>query len=74
MKKYIKDLAYRTGMTYAETVAGLAAANGFDLLSLSAWKVAAVAALPAAATVIKGALARFVGNRDQAALIDTQKG
>lgn len=71
--RYVKDLAYRTTATYVETVAGLAAANGFNLLDLSAWKVAAVSALPAAATVIKGGLAKFVGNPDQASLVDTTK-
>lgn len=72
--KFVKDLAYRTAATYVEAVAGLAAANSFNLLDLSAWKTAAVASLPAAAAVIKGALARFVGNPDQASLVDTSKG
>jgi hypothetical protein len=71
--KFLKDLAYRTAATYVETVAGLAAANGFNLLDLSAWKTAAVAGLPAAAAVIKGSLAKFVGNPDQASLVDTTK-
>lgn len=72
--KYLKDLAYRTVATYLETLAGLTTAAGFGWLDLGAWKAAAVAAAPAAYTVVKGALARFVGNSDQAALVDTQKG
>lgn len=73
MRTYLKDLAYRTAATYLETLAGLTTAAGFGWLDLGAWKAAAVAAAPAAYTVVKGAIARWVGNPNQAALIDTTK-
>jgi len=71
VETYFKDLLYRTVATYVETVLGLVTAIGFDVLDMSAWKAAAVAGLPAAFTVLKGGLAYFVGNSEQAALINT---
>lgn len=71
MGTYFKDLAYRTVATYVETVLGLVTAIGFDVLDMSAWKAAGVAALPAAFAVVKGGMAYFVGNQQQAALVNT---
>ncbi|MBO1414256.1 holin [Streptomyces sp. FH025] len=69
MRKFTIDLAERTVATYAAAFLGLLLANGFDLTSITALKAAAVAALPAALTVVKGAVATFVGDPKSAALL-----
>ncbi|MFE6050538.1 holin [Kitasatospora sp. NPDC056446] len=69
MRKFIIDLVERTVATYAVAFLGLLLADRFDLASLGALKAAAVAALPAALTVVKGAVATFVGDPDSAALL-----
>lgn len=69
--KYLKSLAELVVVTYATTLAGLLAADGFDYLSVGAWKAAAVSALPAAVAVVYGAFAKLVGNRDSAVAVDT---
>jgi len=73
MKKLLIDLAERTAATYAVTFLGLLVADGFDLTSVSALRASAVAAIPAALTVIKGALASFVGDPNSAALLPRQR-
>lgn len=70
---YFKDLAYRVVMTYLQTFAGLVTASGFGWLDLGSWRAAALAAVPAAYAVIKGAVARFVGDRATAALVRTAR-
>lgn len=69
MGQYVKDLADRVFWTYVQSVAGLATAAGFDVLSLSAWKVAAVASLPAGYTLVKGIIAGFVNDPNTATFI-----
>ncbi|MFI9722212.1 holin [Streptomyces sp. NPDC052396] len=66
-KKVLIDIAERTLAAYVTTFLGLILADGFDLTSVSALKAAAIAALPAALSVIKGALGRFIGDKDSAA-------
>ncbi|MFJ6616688.1 holin [Kitasatospora sp. NPDC091335] len=73
MRKLIIDLVERTVATYAVAFLGLLLADGFDLTSISALKAAGVAALPAALTVLKSAVASFVGDPNSAALITRQR-
>jgi len=73
MPRYLLDLAERTAATYATTYLGLLLATGFDLTNVGALKAAAIAALPAALTVIKGALSTFVGDPGTAAMLPRQK-
>ncbi|MFE6871503.1 holin [Kitasatospora sp. NPDC057692] len=69
MRKFIVDLTERTVATYAAAFLGLLLADTFDLTSISALKAAAVAALPAALSVLKGAVATRVGDPASAALL-----
>jgi hypothetical protein len=69
MSRFLLDLAERTVATYAVSLLGLLLADGFDLTSVGAVRAAAVAALPAALTVIKGAVATFVGDPTSAAML-----
>lgn len=67
MRVFLVDLVERTAATYAAAFIGLLLAGGFDFTSLSAWQAAAVAALPAAVTVVKGGLGSLIGDRWSAA-------
>lgn len=69
MHRYLLDLAERTLATYVVAFLGLLLAGGLDMLSLGSVRAAAVAAIPAALAVIKGAVAKLVGDRDSAALL-----
>ncbi|MFB7124256.1 MULTISPECIES: holin [Streptomycetaceae] len=69
MRKLIVDLVERTVATYAVAFLGLLLADKFDLTSIGSLKAAAVAALPAALTVLKGAVATRIGDPDSAALL-----
>lgn len=70
--KYLKSLAELVLVTYATAFLGLLAADGFDLTSISALKAAAVASLPAAVSVLYGAVAKLKGNQDSALSVDTR--
>ncbi len=72
MKRYTKDLTERVFWTFAQGVAGTVTATGFNLIDPQGWKMAAVAALPAAYAVIKGGIAKFVGDRSTAAMLPKQ--
>lgn len=69
MPRYVVDLIERVASTYATAFIGLLLASGMDLTDLSSLKAAAIAALPAALAVIKGLLARFVGDPGTAAIL-----
>ncbi|MFF2660040.1 holin [Kitasatospora sp. NPDC058032] len=69
MRTFIIDLTERTLATYAATFLGLLLADNFDLTSIGALRAAAVAALPAALSVLKGAAAKRVGDPSSAALL-----
>lgn len=51
------------------TFLGLLLADGVDLTSVGTIRAAAIAALPAALSIIKGVLATLVGNHKTAALL-----
>ncbi|MEU0181765.1 holin [Streptomyces sp. NPDC006207] len=67
MPRFVLDVVERTLGTYAVAFLGLLLANGFDLTDLSAVKAAAVAAVPAALTVLKGVIGSLVGDSSSAA-------
>lgn len=69
MQKYLLDVAERALSTYAQALLALVAVDAFDWYSVDAWKGAALAALPAALSVVKSALAALVGDSDSAALL-----
>ncbi|WKU43864.1 holin [Streptomyces sp. VNUA116] len=66
-QKVLLDILERTAAAYVTTFLGLLLADGFDLTDVSALKAAAVAALPAALSVIKGAIGTRFGDRGSAA-------
>ena len=67
MSNYFVDLAERVGFSYLYALVTLELTNGLDYTDLSAQKVAALAAIPAALAVIKGALAKFLGKTEDTA-------
>ena len=69
MPKLLLDIAERTAATYAVTFLGLLLTNGVDLTNVSTVRAAAVAAIPAALSIVKGVLASFIGNHQSAALL-----
>ncbi|PSJ29362.1 hypothetical protein B7P34_07635 [Streptosporangium nondiastaticum] len=66
-QKVLLDILERTAAAYVTTFLGLLLADGFDLTDVSALKAAAVAALPAALSVIKGAIGTRFGDKGSAA-------
>lgn len=68
-RAFLVDLVERTAATYVEAGAGLLLADTTHLLSLGSLRVAAVAALPAALTVVKGALAGSLGSTSTASVL-----
>ncbi|MFJ9443259.1 hypothetical protein ACIRRH_15515 [Kitasatospora sp. NPDC101235] len=67
MPRLVIDLAERTAATYLEAAIGLLLVGG--ITGLSSLQSAAVAAVPAGLTVVKGALGSFLGRADTAALL-----
>lgn len=73
MPRFVLDLAERVISTYLASLIGLLLADGFDLTSISALRAAAIAALPAALSVIKGVLATGIGDPNTAAILPRPK-
>ncbi|MEV0279741.1 holin [Streptomyces sp. NPDC050610] len=71
--KTLADIAERTVTAYVTTFLGLLMADGFDLTSVSALKAAAVAALPAALSVLKGTIGTRVGDKSSAAWLPDRR-
>ncbi|HCA85331.1 MAG TPA: hypothetical protein DEQ61_07445 [Streptomyces sp.] len=64
---YALDLAERVLATFIVTAAGIALAAGpGDMFSASFWETVATAGLAAAGSLLKGALARVVGEKNSA--------
>lgn len=59
--KFFLDLLERAVFTYVETLLGLLIVVGTDTLDVSKAKVAAIAAIPAALSVVKSGLSSMVG-------------
>lgn len=69
--RFIRDLVERVLSTYAQAFLGLLLASGFavdGVVDLSLVVKAAVAAVPAALSLLKGLLARSVGDKGSASL------
>lgn len=64
MKKYLIDLGERVGATFL-----FAFLSALSFTDLSTSRDAIIAGAAAAATVLKGALARFVGDPESAGLL-----
>lgn len=73
MPKLLADVAERTAAAYVTTFLGLLLATGFDLTNLSAVKAAAIAAIPAALSVVKGVIGVLVGDPSTAAWLPAPK-
>lgn len=69
-KKYLLDLAERTGATFGEAFIGfLLMDEGAGVIHLATLHKAGWAGLFAALAVLKGALARFRGDRENPSLV-----
>ena len=69
--RFLRDLVERVISTYVQTFLGLLLASGFavdGVVDLSLVVKAAVAALPAALSLVKGLVARSVGDKESASL------
>jgi hypothetical protein len=65
--RYARDLVERVLATFVVAFSGVAVAAGpADMFSASFWESAAVAGLAAGGSVVKGLIARVIGNRDSA--------
>ncbi|WP_128977290.1 holin [Streptomyces roseicoloratus] len=73
MSRLILDTVERTIGTYAVTFLGLVLADGFDLTSVSALKAAAIAAIPAALSVVKAAVGSLVGDQSTVGWVPRQR-
>ncbi len=70
MSVYMKDLIERVVWTFLMAAAGVAVAAGpANWMDVGVWKGAAIAGLAAAGSLLKGVLARHVGNRDSASTV-----
>lgn len=69
---FVKDLAERAATTYVESFVGLLLASNVFLngsINVKAVGAAAVAALPAALSVVKSLVAKHLGDPDSASLV-----
>lgn len=70
-KKFVIDLAERVSATFAEAFITAVTLSGLGVdhvTGMSLWRKAAVSAGVAAAAVLKGGLAKFIGKPDSASL------
>lgn len=70
--KFLRATAELALMTYVVTVLGLVTAEGFDILSLSAWKVAATAAFSPVLAILYGVISRLLGDYNSPLVVDTR--
>lgn len=71
-RTYFKALLELVLVTYGVAFLGLVTADGFDVLSIAAWKAAAVAAFPSVLVALYGAMARLKGNFASPLAVDTR--
>ena len=69
MKNWLLDAAERVIATYVQAFLGLVIAAGLDAISLGTIRAAAVAAIPAALSVVKAIIAAKVGSPHDASLL-----
>lgn len=62
MSRIVIDVVERTVAAYVTTFLGLLLAANFDLTDVTAVKAAAIAAIPAGLSVIKGAVGSVLGD------------
>ncbi|MBC9724945.1 peptidoglycan-binding protein [Streptomyces sp. TRM68367] len=73
MPQALADIAERTIATYVQSVLGLMAASSTtDLVSLSAWQAAAVAAIPAGLSALKSTLGTVLGRAGTASWLSSK--
>lgn len=68
-REFLLGVAERAGASYLYAVITFVLVDGFDFASLSAWKVALLAAVPAALSVLKSAASRYFGDPDSGSLL-----
>lgn len=70
----LADIAERTVATYVQTLLGLMAAGATtELVSLSAWQAASVAAIPASLSALKGTIGTVVGRSGTASWLTAKR-
>ncbi|MFG2995544.1 hypothetical protein [Streptomyces sp. NPDC048340] len=74
MSRIVIDVIERTIAAYATTFLGLLLAVGFSLTDLTALKAAAIASIPAALSVVKGAVGAAVGDPTTAGWLPRARG
>jgi hypothetical protein len=74
MNRLILDTVERVAGTYAVTFLGLLLADGFDLTNLGAVKAAAIAAVPAALSVVKAAVGSVIGDQTTVGWVPRNRG
>ncbi|MFE2323575.1 holin [Streptomyces sp. NPDC059385] len=74
MSRIVLDVVERTVAAWATTFLGLLLAANFDLTDVSAVKAAAIAAIPAALSVVKGAVGAVVGDPSTAGWLPRARG
>jgi hypothetical protein len=74
MSRLLLDTVERTLGTYAVTFLGLLLADGFDLTSVGALKAAAIAALPAALSVVKAFFGSQIGDQGTVGWVPRNRG
>lgn len=70
MSLFTAKLAENVIGAYLLSLVTLLLANGFDYTNLTALRAAAIAAIPAALSVVKGVLAKFVGSPDSPSFVE----
>ncbi|MGW6395400.1 holin [Streptomyces sp. NPDC055103] len=73
MNRLLLDTVERTVGTYAVAFLGLLLADGFDLTNLGAVKAAAIAAVPAALSVVKAAVGSLIGDQSTVGWVPRQR-
>jgi hypothetical protein len=68
--EFVVKLAENVVGAYLLSFVTLLLANGFDYTNISVLQATALAAIPAALSVIKGFLAKFVGSPDSPSLVE----
>lgn len=69
-RTYLKDLAERVFWTFAWTAVSVAIAAGpANWVDISVWKGAAIAGVVAAGSLVTGAAARFIGDKNSASTL-----
>jgi ABC-type nickel/cobalt efflux system permease component RcnA len=73
MRKYLADLAYMVLGTFLATLAGMASAGAFDVLTFDWGNALTVSGSAAVLVLIQGLAARFQGDRERARFTSPQR-